>query len=403
LLTTDLVRVRRRGGRLEIPPLRDAERARMLAAAHAYVSLAAEHVGETRAQFDEACDDVPHDATDYKLIKGLRKLVHDRCEFAQRDDVDPPALREAVFASATTHRRALADADTFDASVVLKQVARELGASAEAVDEGLYADLKENHVLTDFDAVDAEALVVKYETSSKQAALLRAVRVVVVLKGASAGAYRQFFRQLKFRRLLYTLSTADDGYRLEIDGPFSLFKAVTKYGLQLALLLPALEECGEWTLYADILWGADREALKLTLEGATAAGGAGDAAPLPDDVAQLRTRFAALKSDWDVDPAEELLDLPGIGLCVPDLAFTHSATGQRVYLEVMGYWSRDAVWKRVELVEAGLPYAVVFAVSTRLRVSEDALGDDLPGRIYVYKGVMSAKAVLAQIESASAV
>jgi hypothetical protein len=85
-----------------------------------------------------------------------------------------------------------------------------------------------------------------------------------------------------------------------------------------------------------------------------------------------------------------VLELPGIGLCVPDLAFTDTLTGEVVYLEVLGFWSRDAVWRRVELVQAGLPNKVLFAVSSRLRVSEAVLDAELPGALYVYKGAMSA-------------
>jgi predicted nuclease of restriction endonuclease-like RecB superfamily len=82
-----------------------------------------------------------------------------------------------------------------------------------------------------------------------------------------------------------------------------------------------------------------------------------------------------------------------VGLCVPDLVFTHRDSGARVYLEVLGFWSRDAVWRRVELVERGLPHRILFAVSDRLRVSEAVLGGEAPGALYVYKGVMSARAV----------
>jgi predicted nuclease of restriction endonuclease-like RecB superfamily len=282
-------------------------------------------------------------------------------------------------------------------------VAGELALPPQAVTDGLYADLKENHVLVSFDAIDAEALVAKYETSSRQSALLRAVRVVVTLEGARPGAYRQFFRKLKFRRLLYALTERPDGgYRIEIDGPFSLFRTVTKYGLQLALLLPALDECGRWKLEADILWGADRQPLTLNLAGGECAGEDQAEPGLPDEVEQLRARFAVLESDWSVDAARELLDLPGIGLCVPDLVFRHGPSGRVVYLEVMGYWSRAAVWQRVELVEAGLPHAMIFAVSSRLRVSEEALHDDLPSQLYVYKGVMSAKAIAARLPNAGA-
>jgi hypothetical protein len=77
---------------------------------------------------------------------------------------------------------------------------------------------------------------------------------------------------------------------------------------------------------------------------------------------------------------------------VPDLVFERGKR-ERVYLEVLGYWSRAAVWKRVELVQAGLAERVIFADSARLRVSEEVLGDDVPGALYVYKQAMSARAI----------
>ena len=94
--------------------------------------------------------------------------------------------------------------------------------------------------------------------------------------------------------------------------------------------------------------------------------------------------------------------MPGVGLCVPDLVFDHATTGERVYLEVLGFWSRDAVWRRVELVERGLAQRILFAVSQHLRVSEEVLGDDLPGALYVYKRVMSARAMLERVEALAA-
>jgi hypothetical protein len=73
-----------------------------------------------------------------------------------------------------------------------------------------------------------------------------------------------------------------------------------------------------------------------------------------------------------------------------------------VYLEVLGYWSRDAVWKRVELVEKGLGERIVFAVGQHLRVSEAALDGGLPGALYVYKRTMIARAVLERVDALAA-
>jgi hypothetical protein len=65
----------------------------------------------------------------------------------------------------------------------------------------------------------------------------------------------------------------------------------------------------------------------------------------------------------------------------------------------MGYWSRDALWRRVELVEAGLAARIVFVASSRLRVSEAVLSDDGNAGLYVYKGVIHAKTLIARVDA----
>jgi hypothetical protein len=44
----------------------------------------------------------------------------------------------------------------------------------------------------------------------------------------------------------------------------------------------------------------------------------------------------------------------------------------------------------------------LFAVSSRLRVSEDVLGDELPGMLYVYKQAMSARAIAERLDALAA-
>ena len=55
-----------------------------------------------------------------------------------------------------------------------------------------------------------------------------------------------------------------------------------------------------------------------------------------------------------------------------------------------------------ELVQQGLSHRIVFAVSERLRVSEEVLQGELPAALYVYKGVMNARAVLERVEKLTA-
>jgi hypothetical protein len=143
-----------------------------------------------------------------------------------------------------------------------------------------------------------------------------------------------------------------------------------------------------------VRWGKERRRLTFRTRGGLDAGASTPSEPLlPDEVAELLARFEKKPGRWRAEPCAEILPLPGVGVCVPDLVLTHAETGEIVYLEVLGYWSRAAVWKRVDLVERGLGAKVVFAVPERLRVSEEVLGDDLPGALYVYKGVMRRKAI----------
>jgi uncharacterized protein len=418
VLTADLVNARRRGGELRLVKLDAAGRERARAIASAIVATASAHVGRTREELALAVGSIDVGPREHRVKDGLEKLVIDRCTFDVPEGVDAEALRREVFLRSSEARAALDPGTRLDRLTVLAEIAGAHGTTPAAIDRGLFSDLRAAHVLEAFDAPGADALVASYERAQAQAVLLRAVKVTADVRCASPGALRAFFRQLKFLRLLHVITKTDEGYRVVIDGPFSLFESVTKYGLQLALILPALESCDAWRLEADVRWGKERKPLVFRLEGAATSSEA--APPLPDAVDALVRSFDALASSWKVVPNDAILDLPGVGLSIPDLVFerTGEAVGKavgktvgqtvgqtkgrglrvRVYLEVMGYWSRAAVWQRVELVQAGLAERILFAVSSRLRVSEEVLGDELPGALYVYKGTMSARTILERVE-----
>ena len=83
-------------------------------------------------------------------------------------------------------------------------------------------------------------------------------------------------------------------------------------------------------------------------------------------------------------------------------AVVEQATGEQVLCEVLGFWNRDAVWRRVELVEKGLTTKIVFVVSARLRVSEEVLGDAESAALYVYKGAINPKALQRKLDELAA-
>jgi uncharacterized protein len=400
LLTAELVRVRRHKGELVIIDIDDKSRPRLLELAALLIGTVGSRVGGTREELEAGLSELDVSVKDRKVHEALVKLLEDRCEFDSPVTASPEELRREVFLRAAEVRRALGPGEPFDRVAVLEEIAEKRKMDPVLLESSLYADLRGSHVLKALPAVTPEQLLAEYEQAQPKAVLLKAVRVSVMVRCSSPAAYRALFHKLKFLRLLYSITAIERGaYRIVIEGPYSMFDAVTKYGLKLALLLPALEECDKWELTADVRWGKEREALVFKRKGGVGEGGAVAPPPVSDEVTALVKGFKALPTLWKVSPATALLSLEGVGLCVPDLLFEHRGTKEKIFLEVMGYWSRDAVWRRVELIEKGMTQRIIFAVSERLRVSEQVLGDDAPAALYVYKGVMSPRVLAERLEA----
>lgn len=403
MLTADLVTARRRGAELRLVPLDDAGRARAAALAQSYLDIARAYVGRSRDQLESAWDSVPVAAPEQRLAAGVRKLVGDRCLFGGSPTSDTADLRRQLFAAAFAVRRALPAGEPFVRDDVLATVAAERAVAVADLERDLYADLHGAELLLEIGPLSPERLATDFDLAQAQGVLLRAVRVVAEVTAADPAIVRALFRKLKFLRLLYRIGPKEKGgYRIELDGPFSLFQSVTRYGLSLALALPSVVCCDRWRLEADVLWGQQRQPVRFLWAGDASGGTDVDpseapAPALPDDVAALLRDINDLGGDWVARVADKVLDLPGAGLCVPDLVFEHRTTGRQVFLEVLGFWSREAVWRRIDLVRAGLPHPIVFAVSKNLRVSEAALDGDVPSGLYVYSRVMSARAILTRV------
>jgi predicted nuclease of restriction endonuclease-like RecB superfamily len=196
-------------------------------------------------------------------------------------------------------------------------------------------------------------------------------------------------------------------YELTISGPYSLFDAVTKYGLKLALCWPVLAAQSDLRLEAELRWGKKNEKLRFSLSskalpeaqrerGTNDEGAFVEPVSSTEEVEQLRLGLEESIPGVSVKPSEQMLDLPGVGIIVPDLTCRFE-NGTEVFVEVLGFWSRAAVWRRIELVEAGLVAPILFVVSSRLRVSEEVLDDASTSALYVYRGRIIASSAAAKI------
>ncbi len=398
MLTADLVRARVKDGQLSLVQLAAPSRKEAVALADGYLEVARAMVGEPREAVLEALAGIEVRMRLEKVAEGLKKLLFDHCEVEAEAEVDPVALREEVFSLATERRRDAETMESFDRARVLSEVATGRSLAPDELERLLFSDLRAAHRLLRVPEFDGERLVRMHELGQEQAVLLRAERVVVEVRCRTPSAYRALFRRMKFLRLLCTVDAMPSGgYRLTIDGPYSLFAATTKYGLELASLLPLLREAEHFALDAVVQWGKERERVSFALRGGDGAR-AEVAPPLPEELRSLMASFTEKYPEWSVEPSDALVELRGECVLVPDLAFTHRTSGEVVLLELLGHWSRQAVWRRVELA-AALPTPMIFAFSSRLRVSEEVLPEELPACLYAFKGALRAAAVHERLQA----
>jgi uncharacterized protein len=396
-LTPDLLPVRRKNGELLLSPIVGKARQKQVELAAEIVEIAANSRGMSREQLQSELGTVGQTPAESRIARGFAKLIEDATAFEQDRGRGAVERREVLFEHAAAAWRSLAEGQRFNRECVLARTAATIGVSPIEIEQGLFVDLPSAQRVLSPVTCSAEELVHMYEQARVAAVLLRATAVRATFRISDVLGVRALFRTLKFRQLMFEVERLTDGrHRLTLTGPYSLFESVTKYGLQLALCWPQLSELDDLELEADLRWGKKNENLRFTLH--TAARSARTSvetrvSEVSDEVSELRMALQVAAPDAVVSEGEAVLELPGVGLCVPDLAFG-APDGCVVYIEVLGYWSRQALWRRVELVENGLIEPVLFIASSRLRVSEDVLDDDATGSIFVYRGRISPLKVL---------
>mgnify|MGYP001275818389 FL=1 len=107
MLTADLVKVRRRQGRVVPLWLKGKQATAWQPIAEALIEVFSRCEGMTRSQLGEAVEEVIADAGDKVRADGLVKLLEDGCEIDGSVGASAESIREEVFRAAAAQRRGI--------------------------------------------------------------------------------------------------------------------------------------------------------------------------------------------------------------------------------------------------------------------------------------------------------
>jgi hypothetical protein len=389
MLTADLALSWQRDGEIK-PRLLNARDPRWLAAAETLVGIFAAHVGRARGELDATLDEYVGAGTNYKVFRGLVKLLLDRSQFADAAEAEPAAIRRAVFLRARESHPLDGGAEA--RARVFAEVAAELRCDADSLAPALYADLEARQNLTAFEATGAAELIDNYNLAQAQALLYHCVRMRLKVRPQNSDGYRALFGAIKSHRLIHAVKgDAAGGYEIVLDGPASLFHRSQKYGVQMAVFLPDLLACSGWELRAEIATrrgtafyelASDRHALRSPAEGLR-----GYENPVREKLLESWARF---DSDWTIEPSTAVIDFGG-GAFIPDFVLRHPQ-GQVVHLELLGFWTPEHLTERLRELEGAGLRGFLLAAWEELRGSRDPFARE-DAHVVVFKRTLDPAAV----------
>lgn len=405
MLPTDLL-IHRFNGE-EIAPKRLEFDEKVLSIAQDLITLFQEAQHGTRGELNRQLQELEGEETDYRVKRGLAHLLNSSFStFETVSPLDPPMLREQVFAlSAQSVPNAQATTKTIEQ--VATALSQELNHEVfpEQVKAGLYADLPENQILTSFEAPTPEALLHRYNLSQVQGVFYRASHMVINAHRNDPGQYKLLFRYMKlFQLMTYIEGDADHGFTLTIDGPTSLFKPSTRYGLAIAKLLPALLHVTRWSLAADLQINDSYSGMKrqgrFALDSECGLVSHYPPGKTYDSLLEegFVERWNKAKTEWRLEREVDLIPIPG-SVMIPDFRVVHP-DGRSFLVEIVGYWRPEYLRKKFSQVRQSGRDDLILAVSERLNLENAGVKiSDTPARIVWFKDQLLPKAILEVLEA----
>ena len=404
MLTSDLLRYQIHDDTIQVVYI-DPACERYRAIASDLIEIYTVHLGKAKGELAQALADYEADGTEYHVIRGLARLLEDLSEFTIQSLIEPEALRERIFACAREHHPIVTQTNLLHRhtrATALAKLAADLGLSTDDVLRSMYADLESNHILTTLEPPTPQWLLNRYNVALAQAMLYRASEMTIQIYPNTPTKYQLVFKFIKLFKLMHAISGDHaDGYRLVLDGPASMFRLSQKYGIRMALFLPALLHCDRWWMDATIIMrGNNPYRFELTDE----LGLQSHYRPPDEYDSELERSFAnqfeSIPTEWRLERETDLIDLKET-VMIPDFSFSHP-DGRRALMEIVGFWTPEYLRRKLWKLKRAGKRNLIVAVSDRLNCSVEDFRE-IPGEVLFFKTRVKPKEMLTKVEACAVV
>lgn len=362
---------------------------------------------------------------DYKLVRGLSALLERRSVFGSSPSTvaSPVTVRRRLFEESSARGLALSDSQRQD---IIRLIASQMRLLPGQVEATMWSDRDDNLATTRFDSVSPKDLILWYNLSLAQTLLFRCTGLEFHVKG---GLYwKQALRSVKRYGLMYHLEhSPDDSIKCVLEGALSLFKMTDRYGTAMAKALPSIVSAPEWEISGSIVrkTGDGQKIYQFELSSKTAAGlfhsasgaacqNSGGGAGNDDDhvydsavEAQFAKTFRQYFGDggrlgWKISREPDPLIADGKAM-IPDFLFERF--GRKVYLEIVGFWTKEYLERKAQKLRALLPGTgnadstgidLLVAVNSELACSQ--MGTISSDRVFTFKKNVPIKPILEHLK-----
>ena len=323
---------------------------------------------------------------DYKLVRGLYTLLERRSIFENMlsdtlpKTINPFLVRQKLFTESAYRGLALSDSQRND---IIESIAAQMHISSDQIKAIMWSDKDVNLTLTHFDSISPKDLLLWYNQSLAQTLLFRCTTLRFNLQGDNTGKggggglyWKEVLRNVKRYGLMYNLeyngnTNNPDSITCVLEGPLSLFRMTDRYGTMLAKLLPSIIRTPAWQITGSITKRTDdgQKIYHFDLSNENTMGFLRSVyvdkdkdennienSHIYDSI--LESTFVKKfyqhfdqhdKLEWKISREPGPLIANGKAM-IPD--FLLEKFGRKVYLEIVGFWTRDYIERKATKLKA---------------------------------------------------